>query len=54
MLFSTNISTELFEYMKGFEVDCQNMKELLLKNVEAIFDDGSKEWLREKIANYRV
>ncbi len=54
MLFSTNISTELFEYAKGFKASSQELKDLMLKNVDAIFDDSCKEWLREKIQSYRV
>jgi hypothetical protein len=54
MLFSTNISTELFEYAKGFKVAGHELKALMLKNVDAIFDDGCKVWLQEKIQSYRV
>ena len=45
MLFSTNISTELFEYSKAFDVSSEELKELMLKGVGAIFDDSCKEWL---------
>ena len=54
MLFSTNISTEMFEFAKGFKVSTQQLKELLLRNVNAIFDDSCKEWLTNKIQAYRV
>ena len=49
MLFSTNLSTEMFEYTKAFNVSAQDMKKLLIRNVEAIFDDTCKDWLRAKI-----
>ena len=54
MLFSTNISTELFEYAHNFGVSAEELKELLIRNVDAIFDDSCKEWLRERIQNYRI
>ena len=53
MLFSTNLSTELFEYAQGFNVSSDDLKALLIKNVDAIFDDTSKEWLMQKIQAYR-
>jgi len=53
MLFSTNISTELFEYCKAFDVTSERLKEIMLKSVDAIFDSKCKEWLRGKIQAYR-
>lgn len=49
MLFSTNLSTELFEYAKGFNVSSEDLKALLVRNVDAIFDETCKEWLLQKI-----
>jgi len=46
MLFSTNISTELFEYATAFQSTGEKLKAMLLRNVDAIFDDESKEWLK--------
>lgn len=54
MLYSTNLSTEMFEYIKAFNVPAAEMKALLLRNVEAIFDETCKDWLRAKIESYRV
>jgi hypothetical protein len=54
MLFSTNISTELFEYCKAFDVSSSDLKELMLKGVNSIFDDSCKEWLTEKIMTFRA
>lgn len=45
MLFSTNISTELFEYSKAFDVCSEDLKQLMLKAADAIFDESCKEWL---------
>ena len=45
MLFSTNISTELFEYAKGFRLTGKQLKERMELACEAIFDDTQKEWL---------
>ena len=45
MLFSTNISTEMFEYAKGFGVETSELREMLLRNCDAIFDESCKEWL---------
>jgi len=47
MLFSTNHSSELFEYANGFKVTSQEAKDLLLRNVDAMFDDSAKEAIRE-------
>lgn len=54
MLFSTNISSEMFEFANGFQVTSTQLKDLLLRNVDAIFDDSVKPWLREQIKNYRI
>lgn len=54
MLFSTNISTELFEYSKAFDVSSEELKALLIENVEAIFDESCKDWLKAKIVSYRA
>ena len=47
MLFSTNLSTEMFEFANAFQVNSSHLKALLLRNVDAIFDDSLKPWLRE-------
>ena len=54
MLMSTNISTEYFEYCNAFAITLEQMKARLLRNVDSIFDDSCKEWLREQIQNYRI
>ena len=45
---------EMFEYAQAFKVDGKELKELLLRNVDAIFDDEAKDWLRDKIIKYHV
>ena len=52
MLFGTNISNEVFEYAKALNITPAQLKELLLRNVEAIFDEGEKEWLRDQVEKY--
>jgi len=47
MLMSTNISTEYFEYCNAYAITLEQMKQRLVRNVDAIFDDSCKEWLRE-------
>ena len=54
MLFSTNISTELFEYCNAFGVQGDELKALLKRNVDAIFDEKCKEELATEIESYRV
>ena len=54
MLFSTNLSTELFEYAHSFAVTAEDLKARMLRNVDIIFDESYKETLREIIDNYRV
>jgi len=54
MLYSTNLSTEMFEFANAFQVTPAQLKTLLLRNVDAIFDDSCKQWLREQIEAYRV
>lgn len=49
VLFSTNISTELFEYAHGFNITPAQLKERLIRNADTIFDDSCKEWLRTTI-----
>ena len=40
LLFNTNIGAEFFEYAKAVEVyDVEELKELLIKNIDAIFLD---------------
>lgn len=54
VLFGTNLSNELFEYAKSFKLKPVDLKEMLIRNVDAIFDEDSKEWLRDIITNFRV
>lgn len=54
MLFSTNLSSEMFEFANGFQVTSNEVKSLLLRNVDAIFDDSLKGWLRDQIESYRI
>ena len=54
VLFSTNISTELFEYGHAFAITTADLKERLVRNADAIFDESCKEWLREQISNHRL
>lgn len=53
MLFGTNLSNELFEYAKAVGAETKDLKELLLRNIDAIFDEDLKPYLREKIEKYR-
>ena len=46
MLFSTNLSTELFEYAHAFGISKEQLKENMVRSADAIFDDSCKEWLR--------
>lgn len=40
LLYNTNLSMELFEYCKSFRIyDKEKIKQLLIKNVDAIFLD---------------
>jgi len=54
LLFGTNISNEYFEYAKACKLEPRDLKRQLLRNVDAIFDENSKEWLRTIIENYRI
>lgn len=54
MLFSTNISTETFEFCNAFQITSAELKAQLLRNVDAIFDDSVKPWLTKEIEQYRV
>ena len=47
MLFSTNLSSEMFEFANGFQVSSSELKARLLQNVDAIFDESGKDWLYE-------
>jgi predicted nucleotidyltransferase len=53
VLFGTNLSNELFEYAKAVGAVTKDLKKLLIRNVDAIFDDSLKPWLRETIEKYR-
>eukprot|EP00347_Sterkiella_histriomuscorum_P010625 403375548 len=53
LLFANNNSHELFEYAKAVGATSKDLKELLLRNVEAIFDEDSKPWLRALIERYQ-
>ena len=53
VLFGTNLSNELFEYAKAVGAETKDLKDLLLKNIDAIFDEELKPILREKINKYR-
>ena len=54
VLFSTNLSTELFEYAHAFAVTPEELKARMVRNVDIIFDEACKEPLREIIQNYRI
>lgn len=47
MLFSTHHGTEMFEFANAVEANPTDLKELLLKNVDAIFCENSKEWVKK-------
>ena len=49
LLFGTNLANEMFEYAKGFGIEPKELKGLLLKNVDAIFDETAKESVRKEI-----
>jgi hypothetical protein len=53
VLFGTNLSNELFEYAKAVKAEPKDLKELLLRNVDAIFDEHEKPKLKEIIEKYR-
>ena len=42
----------MFEYAKGFGIEPKELKGLLLKNVDAIFDETAKESVRKEIEKY--
>lgn len=46
VLFGTNISNEWFEFVQAFSIETKEMKEMLLRSVDGIFDESSKEWVR--------
>ena len=55
MLFSSNLSTEMFEYANSFQKDSQHLKDQMVKGVDACFcDDKTKEWLRETIDRFKI
>jgi len=43
---------ELFEYAKAVGADTKDLKELLLRNVDAIFDEEAKDWTRATIEKF--
>jgi adenosine deaminase len=53
MLFSTHHSTEYFEFANAVDAGPKEFEAILLKNVDAIFDESAKDWLRETLAAYR-
>jgi adenosine deaminase len=46
MLFSTHHGTEMFEFANAVEANPSQLKALLLKNVDAIFDEDAKSWVK--------
>ena len=54
MLFSTNHSTEWFEFANAFQLTGGECKQMLLRSVNAIFDDNKKQWLTEKVEGFRM
>jgi hypothetical protein len=56
VLFGTNLSNELFEFGKAVKATTRDLKELLVRNVEAIFstDDETREWVRNQIQKFPV
>ena len=53
VLFGNNLSQELFEFAKVVGHSPQQLKQLLVRNAEAIFDEESKAWLKEQIEKFR-
>lgn len=53
VLFGTNLSNEMFEFAKAMNVETKDLKALLLRNVDAIFDDTLKDWVRESINKFK-
>jgi len=43
----------MFEYAKAVGAESKDLKELLMRNVDAIFDDDAKDWVRQTISKYR-
>lgn len=54
MLFNTNMINELFELVNLLQLNQLDIKEMYLKSIDAIFDDGCKEAIREEILKYKV
>lgn len=52
-LFNTNLSMELFEFSKAMSLTSDQIKDLLVRNIEAIFylDNDFKETLKSEIMN---
>lgn len=52
-LFNTNLSMELFEFAKAMDLTSDQVKDLLVKSISAIFfmDDDFKESLKNEIMN---
>ena len=48
------MQSEMFEYARGFKQTTEQLRALLLKNVDAIFDDSCKEELKKTIEAYRI
>jgi hypothetical protein len=56
VLFGTNLSNELFEFAKAVNATTRDLKNLLERNVEAIFaqDDETRLWVGQQISRFAV
>jgi len=43
---------EMFEYAKAVGATTKDLKDLLLRNVDAMFDEECKDWVRSTIEKF--
>lgn len=54
MLMNTNMVSEYFEFVKITKVNQKGLKEMVVKAVDAVFDNDVKEKLRDNIESFQV
>mmetsp|Transcript_25222 Transcript_25222/g.22359 ORF Transcript_25222/g.22359 Transcript_25222/m.22359 type:complete len:121 (+) Transcript_25222:722-1084(+) len=54
MLFNTNMINETFELVNLLKLNQVELKSIMLKAVEAVFDEEVKNELREEIGKFKV
>ncbi len=54
MLFTTDLSQEYFEVASNFEMECEEVRDMVLRTVEFIFekDETVRDELRKRISSY--